>query len=342
MVMGRPRAHNKDLPPFLHRKPGGTFYFRGPIGDKITYHGFKAKAREAAIAEYWKFRALTDSGEDGTLGEIIDSYTTHPGGLARVKSAVTRAEYTRQLPKIRKRWGLEPYALTAEMAIRGKFLKTVMFDDYLRSMEAQRGATMANHDVRLVSALFTFAIKRSMTAYNPVLGVAYNTETPRKTVEDQAALDKTIKAANAAVRLMLELASVTSISQGDIRTMTLPQIGELLDMERSKTGVEQEWEITPYVRSIFERAKTLPGRHKSIFVFPKPDGQPYSKIEFQSAFRYARKKAGATFQFRDIRKWNIRKATADGQDPQEFAAHKDRRTTDRHYLNHKKHARPLK
>lgn len=342
--MGRPRSRHKDLPPFLHRKPNGSYYFRGPIAGKLHFRALKATEREKAIAEYWDFRRSFDSGEPGTLGEIIDLYVTHPFGLNAVKAEATRKEYKRQLPIIRKLWGKEKFSLTPERALLGKgaYLRTIVFTDYLRGKNGQRGAVSANRIVRLVSRLFGFAIERSVTAYNPVDGAHYNGETPRKTAADRAGLQRTIEKAAKPVGLMLELASVTSISEGDIRLMTKTQVGELLESNRRKTGVEQEWEITPYVQSIFERAKELPGSKRSVYVFPRGDGQPYTLEQFQSAFRYARKRAGTAFQFRDIRKWNIRQAKIEGQDPQDFAAHADRRTTDRHYLNDAKRARPLK
>jgi hypothetical protein len=345
MPMGRPRSRHKDNPPYFHQKAGGPFYFRGPIAGKVTYQAFKSRDRNKALDEYWKFRKELEPGEAGTLGEIIDLYKDHPTGIAAVGSSDTRDEYKRQLPIIRKLWGDKPYAITAEKALFGKglYLRTVDLNDYLRSKEKKRGAVSANRIVRLVSRLFNFGIERSVTAYNPADGVRYNSETVRETDADRDALQKVIEHATPALALMLELASVTSIDQKPIRLMTKTQVGESLDAGRIKTGIKQVWEMTPYLRSIFERAKKLPGYAKSVHVFPHDkDGQPYTIEQFQDEFRAARSKAGATFQFRDIRKWNIRQAKAEGQDPQEFAAHAERRTTDRHYLNQTKRATPLK
>lgn len=348
--MGRPRERNKDLPPGLYQKPNKSWYYFGPpmqiiAGKKRrTYREFGALDRAAAIEAYHEFKKETASGEPGTLGEIIDAYQTHRFGLARVPAQATRDEYKRQLPIIRDLWGDRKFAPTADDVgrRRGVYLTTRILDDYLRDHEGKRGEVSANRLVRLVSSLFRFAISREFTTYNPANGVIFNPEHPRKTVADRDALKLAIEAANPPMRLMLELASVSSISQGDIRLMTKAQVGELLDTKRSKTGVEQEWESTEYSRSIFERAKALPGYPKSVCVFPRDDGQPFTLKQFQAAFRHAKKKAKVQFQFRDIRKWNIRQAKADGQDPQDFAAHKDRRTTERHYLNDKKRAKFLR
>lgn len=343
MRMGRPRSKDKDLPPFLHRKPDGSFYFRGPILGKVTFHGFKERQREAVIEAYWKFRTKNDQGEAGTFGELLDAYLTHPRGLAAVPAQSTRDEYDRMAPIAREKWGKDRYAMTdAEAVTDPKVLKAVTFDDFLATRRGKRGAVSDNRLVRFVSTVFAFAIKRSMTAHNPTVGVEFNSERPRQTEADLDALQKVIAAANPAMRLMCELASVTSMDQGAIRQLLIHQVGDMLDGTRRKTGISVEWEITPYLRDIFERAKALPGRHKSLYVFPKRNGQPYSMREFQDAFRYAKKKADVTFQFRDIRKWNIRQARAEGQDPQEFAGHADRRTTDRHYLNGRKKATPLR
>lgn len=345
MQMGRPRERNKDLPPFMHRKDDGRFYYWGPpmVAGKRTFHGFENRDRAKAIDEYWTYRKANDSAEAGTFNEIIDAYLTHPQGLARVRSEVTRIGYTRLLEHVRKEWGEKRYATTADRAMKTpNCLKPSVFDDYLRTFEGKRGAIMANRKVTVASVVFVFGIRRDMTSYNPVTGVVFNTERPRKVTADRDALAKIIEKSKPAMALMIELASVTSIDQGVIRTMTRPQVGEFLDLGRIKTGVEQEWEITPYVRSIFERAEKLPGRHKSIFVFPRSSGQAYTMEQFQGAWRYARDKVGATFQFRDIRKWNIQQAEKDGEDAQVFAAHKRRSTTEQHYLNNVKRAKPLR
>lgn len=346
MPMGRPRERNKDLPPFLHRKGDGRFFYLGPpmIEGKRTFHAIEARERDKAIDEYWIYRKANDSAESGTFGELIDAYMTHPYGLADVGSEKTREGYRKMITFLRDEWGDKPYAKTAEQSMKhGGMLKVQTFDDYLRSMRGKRGAIAANRKVRLVSAIFTFAHSRSMTTFNPTFKATYNPERPAKVHEDRDALAKVIEAAAKPVALMCELASVTSLDQGRIRLLTKSQVGEMLDTSRSKTGVEQEWEITPYVRSIFDRAKQLPGYHKSIYMFPRRNGEAYDEQEFQSAWRYARKKAGATFQFRHIRKWNIQEVERIGdQNTQSFAGHKDRRTTERHYLNNVKRARPLK
>lgn len=343
MHMGRPRSKDKDLPPFLHRKPDGSFYFRGPLLGKVTFHPFKGR-REAAIKAYWAFRTKHDQGEAGTFGELLDAYLTHPRGLAAVLAETTRSEYERLAPIARRKWGKDRYAMTdAEALTNPNVLKTALFDDFLAERAGQRGAVSDNRIVRFVSTVFAFAIKRSMTAHNPTHGAGYNSERPRQTEADRDALQRTIETANPAMRLMCELASVTSMDQGVIRTLRIQQVGEILDGTRRKTGIQVDWEITPYLKDIFERAKSLPGRQSSMFVFPfDRKGQPYTLRQFQDAFRYAKKTAKADFQFRDIRKWNIRQANAEGQDAQNFAGHADRRTTDRHYLNGKKTATPLR
>ncbi len=348
--MGRPRERNKDLPPFMHRKDDGRFYYWGPpmVEGKRTYHAIEAREREKAIDEYWLYRKANDVAGDGTFGAIIDAYLTHPyDGLAdsKITSEATREGYRAMAPILRKLWGDKRYALTDLQALKGAgvYLRPSVFADFLREHQGKRGAVAANRKVALASAMFKFAIRRDLTAYNPAAAVTRNTETPRKVRPDRDTLAKIIAVSKAPMALMIELASVTSISQGDLRLMTRQQVGELLDMSRRKTGVAQEWEITPYVRAIFDRAEKLPGRHKSMFVFPRANGQAYTAKQFKHAFRYARDKiGGAAFTFMDIRKWNIQQAQADGQDAQAFAAHATRQTTDLHYLNNVKRAKPLK
>jgi|SRR5438105_12940068 len=55
----------------------------------------------------------------------------------------------------------------------------------------------------------------------------------------------------------------------DVRLLRVQQIHDgIIDLAQSKTGSEQQWEITPAVQAILDEAASLPGRARSLYVLP--------------------------------------------------------------------------
>ena len=109
-----------------------------------------------------------------------------------------------------------------------------------------------------------------------------------------------------------------------------------------KTGTAQDWQITPAVQAVLDEAMKLPGRDRSMYVFPNRQGQPYAESALQTLWYRACKPAGVTgYQFRDIRKRAINEARERG-DATEFAGHKDPRTTHRNYFTEAAKVKPLR
>ena len=114
-------------------------------------------------------------------------------GLPTVNGETTRTEYRRQAPKRRERWGERQYAKTEAQAMTGEYLKPLDFTIYLDAFRnGERGSTQANHDVRLVSTMFSWAIARGYTLFNPVSGALYVSEKVRKVRLDDATREKDV------------------------------------------------------------------------------------------------------------------------------------------------------
>lgn len=345
MRMGRPRSTRKDLPPGLYWDDRRGYYAR--INSKFTHIG-KVNVTEAR--KVWiklTARRYEDDALPGTFAALLEQYQER--GLPLVPAEATRKEYTRQLPKLRARWGARLYAKTDSEAIqgKGKFLLPLDFTAYLEQFQpvngkAVRGATMARQDARLVSSIFSWGIAHGYTLFNPVIGCKIPTITPKKAKLD-APTRRAIGAKIApAVRLMMEFGALTGMRKTDIRLLTKAQIKEkLLEVRQSKRGTEQEWDITPALEAVLKAAERLPGAHKSKVVFPCRKGTAYTENGLQSAWRRARTKAGATgYVFRDIRRKAINEARRRG-DATDFAGHQDPRTTARHYYTEAIRVKPL-
>jgi len=93
---------------------------------------------------------------------------------------------------------------------------------------------------------------------------------------------------------------------------------------------------------VLDAAAKLPGRDRSMYVFPNRRDQPYTESALHTLWYRACKAAGVTgYQFRDIRKRAINEARERG-DATEFAGRKDPRTTRRNYFTEAAKVKPLR
>jgi integrase len=344
MTMGRPRKKRKDLPPGLYWSERRGFYYYRVLRGETTYAGIGKVNREKAIKAWVK---ITNRAElettAGTFGELIDLFLRVE--LPRVKTEKTRNEYQRQCEKLRQRWGAEAYGQSDSDSVARRGLRRAVFHRHLRDCELRGGAIVqANHDVRLAHRIFEVAIQQGLTEYNPVGSVEYITTKPRKRELTQADVDALASAATPVFRLMVRLGEATGMRLTDIRLLRVQQIHDgIIDLAQSKTGNDQQWEITPAVQAILDEAAKLPGRTVSMYVFPSRRGTPLSEPSAMQMRRRAVKKAGLSdLQFRDIRKAAINEAKRQGRDATEFAGHSDPKTTKKHYLNEPVKVKPIR
>lgn len=344
MPMGRPRIKRKDLPPGLYWADRRGFYYYCVRQGKTIYHGIGKVAREKAIKAWVKitFQAQLET-KAGTFSELIDLFLRVE--LPRVKSARTRKEYERQCRKFQLRWGSQIFGSADSDAVARGALRRAFFQRYIRECELhERGRVQANRDVKLAHRIFEIAIQQGLTEYNPVGGVEYIVEAPRKRPLTQADRDAIAANASPVFRLMLRLTEATGMRLTDVRLLRVQQIADgCIDLSQSKTDNDQRWEITPGVRAILDEAAKLPGRGVSMYVFPTRRGTPYSEQGIHHMRRTALTAAGlANIQFRDIRKAAINEAKKLGRNATEFAGHSDERTTNKHYITEPVRVKPIR
>jgi len=300
--------------------------------------------REHAIKAWVKFTGVEElKTADGTFGQLIDTFLREE--LPLVGADKTRREYERQCKKLRERWGAEPYGVSDADAVQRKCLRVATFNRFLREAErAKSKMVQANHDVKLAHRIFVVAKQQGLTEYNPVSGVRYIAERPRKQPVTQADRDAIAAAAPLVYRLMLRLTEATGMRLTDVRTLRLTMIEDgHIRLAQSKTGREQLWMITPATQAILDQAAILPGRKVSMFVFPTRKGTPYSEQGVHYMRRRALTAAGLKgLQHRDIRKAAINEAKQLGMNAQEFAGHADARTTQKHYLHQAVKVKPTR
>ncbi len=126
----------------------------------------------------------------------------------------------------------------------------------------------------------------------------------------------------------------------DVRMLLETQIGPTsIRFKPSKTasssGKVLDVEITPQIRAVIERAKSIKRKYGVIspYLFPTQKGGPYSKTGLHSMWRRAKERAKVTdgIQFKDLRALgatDAAKAKVDRSEIQTRLAHTSRKTTE--------------
>lgn len=183
--MGRPRQHNKDLPPGLYCYPGRSCYIQ--LGDMKPV-ALGTRDRDEATAVYWEFRRQWDSERaQKRAGVIADRLQTAVQGGDRVTVAgyaaiwraqrlsallkkngkpiasKTRADYARMLEN-----QIEPHAEFKTLAIGATRAK------HLRAFLARwiGSPNYYNNMKSLLSRMFEDAIAEALLDINPVDAVS--------------------------------------------------------------------------------------------------------------------------------------------------------------------------
>lgn len=336
--MGRPRTKRKDLPTGLYFDPvHGTYSYRESTGSRQRKPLGKISLA-AAINAYVRLRHKPAAV--GTVGELIDHYVARElARLVRLNRLrpVTADEYRRLAAIARAEFGTKPYAPTAAESTRPEYLRKADIVSFLRRFDGVRGAVQANRVVAFVSIVFSNADAEGVCTYNPCLGAERNAEKARKNVLTDDVRTRIIAAGNLPLRLIAGLCDVTTMRKTDARLLLRAKVdNELIHIRQSKTGKEQEFVITPAVRGILDEAQALPGRSRSLYVFPSRKGTPYSESALQTFWRRAKVKAGLEHVdavFRDLRTTEANAIKRAGGNAKEALGHASEQTTERHYLD---------
>jgi integrase len=206
---------------------------------------------------------------------------------------------------------------------------------HVRAYLDKRGETAkarANREKALLSHLFNRAREWGYTdAPNPCQGVKGFKESGR----DRYVSDKEFKAvwehAHPTVRDAMDMALLTGQRPADVLKIRHSDLREgALWIVQNKTGAKRAIEIIGELKALIERINQRPRLRHSGFLIQDDSGNPLGVHALRSRFDKARKAAGVSFQFRDIRA----KAATDTGDlahAQVLLGHKRREMTE-HYV----------
>jgi integrase len=215
----------------------------------------------------------------------------------------------------------------------------------------ERGIRAANGDKALLSNIFSYAIRWGLAKDNPCRLVKAFEEKPRDRYPEDWELKAVYDEGSEILKCIIDFGYLTGQRIGDILTIQESQIDEQgIKIYQAKTkhkvAIRLLIEWSPALSDCVKRARNLRGMVRSLHLFSKDDGQPYSYFGFNSMFKRAMIKAlekGALlekFHFHDIRA----KTYSDEEDETQKirrAGHTDAamgRTYDRKF----KKVRPLK
>lgn len=318
--MGRRRKHRRDLPAYVYHRHD-AFYFVDRAGQ---WHRLAKEFHEAMI-RYAELNRQTRPTL--TLGRIMDGYQSE---IVPTKARKTQANYVRALGLLRSVFGhMPPQHVEPQHVYR-----------YM----SERPRVAANREKAVLSAVFSYAIKKGMTNANPCRLVQRNTETPRDRYVDDAEFTAVRNLVPESVRCAMDLALLTGLREGDILRL---KRGDCTDdgllVKPSKRGKPLLFERTPELEAAIERAKALPSKITSLFIIHNREGQPYTTDGFRAIWqRYMAKaveKKAITqrFTFHDLRA----KSGSDHESGTQLG-HQDPRTTNRVYRRKPRKVTPLR
>lgn len=198
-----------------------------------------------------------------SIGKLVDLYLKSPkitgkgleGGKKKVKplAPATVKEYTRVLDKAVDMLmpapadGIEPHDI-------------VLLHDQLADSPA-----MANQTVRILSALFAWAVKRGHVSKNPCVNIEFF-EGGEHEPWPEALLEKALKAEDAFVRRAVHLLYYTGQRVGDVRMMTRGAIeGDYIPVTQQKTSKPLMLRIHADLAAELERGE----KHPALLYDPK-------------------------------------------------------------------------
>lgn len=136
--------------------------------------------------------------------------------------------------------------------------------------------------------------------------------------------------ADATLQDAMDIALLTGQRPADVLKIRRVDIRDgALFVAQNKTGARRAIEITGELAQVIKRIDTRPRQRLSDFLIQDDGGRPLSMLAMRSRFDKARKAAGVSFQFRDIRA-KTATDTGDLGHSQRLLGHKNREMTERY------------
>ena len=325
--MGRKRQANFDDPPRFHKKGKVWYHVSGPLPRVWT----KLSSDRAEALRMWAQReGVREDDSTKLFSVIVKRYTRE---VYPTKAVRTRADNDKELIHLLRVFGHMPIDAIAPSHVR----------EYM-DLRGQVAKVRANREKALFSHIFNKAREWGYTGLqNPCQGVKGFKESGRSRYITDAEFDKVKAIAHFTVVDAMDLALLTGQRPADVLKIRCADIRDgALWVTQNKTGARLGIEVTGELAAVIARISERLRRAISPYLIQDENGQPLTYFALRSRFDKARKLAGVSFQFRDIRA----KAATDTGDlahSQKLLAHKNRDMTE-HYVRSRigERVRPLR
>lgn len=314
--MGRPRKHNRHLPPRMQLKRG-VYYHTPYIEGRVRWHGLGRDYGEAL--RLWAEREGEQLKPGQNVGEAIDRYFID--ALPQLGER-TQQDYRRSLSLLREVFG-------------GMNLDAVKPMHIAQFLDQATAKVSANRHIAVLSAVYRHAVRWGWVDRNPCQGVSRNKEKARDRYIEDHELNAAIKAAPKAMSLALQFAYLTALDLNDMLSLRHSDIVEqdgkrVIASARGKTGRKVTVLLTPALEDIITETKRCKDRPGSVYIFPNRQGQRYTSDGFRTNWQVFKRKQGIDWRWKDLRAKALTDVSRErGRDAaQALAAHASGNTTE--------------
>jgi len=315
----RTNKNNRSLPQRWEWH-GGKIYYQIPpsVAGHDAFGGNRRRivlgaTLSEAHRKWSEIMSRFDVPTPSTMSQLIHDFRSK---VVPTKAVTTQTGYLRSLAKIEGAFQeFHPSQITPAHAYK--------YADNIKG---------GKHDVRVLSALLSYAVRIGMIDRNPLIGQYKAAGAPKREYVTDANLNRFYGVLERKWQLYVDLKLETGLRQADMLQLSWPNITEEGIFRRTqKTGKKLIFSWTPELRAIIDELKSLPRSVGSIYLFAQRSGQSYYNAAtgradgFQSMWQRWKKKAGVKFTEHDLRG----KAASDSSllDAQQALGHETTATT---------------
>jgi integrase len=312
--MGRARTTNKNLPRGLTIKDGRYYRVTTVAPRKWTPLG---RDRATALLAWARMEGSEPDPSIKTFAVVSVRYERE---VIPTKARRTQSDNLKEIERLR--------------AVFGRVIIDAIKPHHVRAYLDKRGESAkarANREKALLSHIINKVREWGYTdAPNPCQGVKGFKESGRDRYVSDAEFQAVWDQAGQTLRDAMDLALLTGQRPADVLKIQRADLHDgALWIVQNKTGAKRAIEITGELAALIERIDARPRERLSAWLIQDDDGKPLGTFAMRSRFDKARKAAGVSFQFRDLRA----KAATDTGDlahSQKLLGHRNREMTEQY------------
>lgn len=313
--MGRPRKHDRDLPPRMRLHHGAYWYV---AGNPQTWTRLGAD-KAAALLEWARLEGATVPADVATLGAAIARYRRD---LLPQRAPHTQRDYATMLDRLDRVFGA--------MAI------SALRPQHVRQYLDQRAGSpyAANREVAVLSLVFARAREWGMVdGANPCTGVRRHEERARTVLVTPDMFRAVYERAEPLLRDVLDLLYLTGQRPSDVLSWTRSDVRDgLLHVRQAKTGTPLRIRLDGALATVVARCAGREASVASMYLLADERGLRLTYARLRAMFDRAREAAGETWQLRDLRARAATETTDAGstEQAQALLGHRSVTTTERY------------